>query len=122
MTSSFTRGRRKIKIELVRKNAAFVVLLAAVCYILGLVTAFYFPIAEHLGAVLTRLLHGRARPFIVSRNFNETMSYVTDRKAGPLADGNATYLGEYAGQVSRKWNRSPVRRFSSSLEISLENL
>jgi Uncharacterized protein conserved in bacteria len=28
------------------------------------------------------------------------MSYVTDRKAGPLADGNATYLGEYAGQVS----------------------
>jgi len=84
----------------VRKNAAFVVLLAALCYILGLVKAFYFPIPERLGAVLTRLLHGRTRPFIVSRNFNETMSYVTDRKAGPLADGNATYLGEYAGHVS----------------------
>jgi hypothetical protein len=99
-TSSFTRGWQKIKIELVRKKAALVVLLAALCYILGLVTAFYFPISEHLGGVLTRLLQGRVRPFIVSRNFNETMGYVTDRKAGPLADGSATYLGEYAGQVS----------------------
>jgi esterase/lipase superfamily enzyme len=26
--------------------------------------------------------------------------YVTDRKEGPVADGNATYVGEYAGQVS----------------------
>jgi len=37
---------------------------------------------------------------MVSRNFNETIGYVTDRKAGPLADGNVTYLGEYAGQAS----------------------
>jgi hypothetical protein len=56
----------------VRKKTALVVLLAAVCYILGLVTASYFPIPAHLGAALTRLLHGRVRPFMVSRNFNET--------------------------------------------------
>ena len=37
---------------------------------------------------------------MVSRNFNETIGYVTDRKAGPLAGGNVTYLGEYAGQAS----------------------
>ena len=37
---------------------------------------------------------------MVSRNFNETIGYVTDRKAGPLADGNVTYLSEYAGQAS----------------------
>ena len=83
-----------------RKKTALVVLVAALCYILGLVTAFYFPIPAHLGAALTRLLQGRVRPFMVSRNFNETIGYVTDRKAGPLADGNVTYLGEYAGQTS----------------------
>jgi esterase/lipase superfamily enzyme len=84
----------------VRKKTALVVLLAALCFILGLVTAFYFPIPAHLGAGLTRLLQGKVRPFSVSRNFNETIGYVTDRKPGPLADGNVTYLSEYAGQVS----------------------
>jgi esterase/lipase superfamily enzyme len=84
----------------VRKKTALVVLVAALCYILGLVTASYFPIPAHLGAALTRLLQGRVRPFMVSRNFNETIGYVTDRKAGPLAGGNVTYLGEYAGQGS----------------------
>ncbi len=88
------------KIKLVRKKTALVVLLAALCYILGLVTASYFRIPAHLGAALTRLLQGRVRPFMVSRNFNETIGYVTDRKAGPLAGGNVTYLGEYAGQAS----------------------
>ena len=83
-----------------RKKTALVVLLAALCFILGLVTAFYFPIPAHLGAGLTRLLQGKVRPFSVSRNFNETIGYVTDRKPGPLADGNVTYLSEYAGQVS----------------------
>ena len=77
-----------------RKKTALVVLVAALCYILGLVTAFYFPIPAHLGAALTRLLQGRVRPFMVSSNFNETIGYVTDRKAGPLADGNVTYLGD----------------------------
>ena len=86
--------------KLVRKKTALVVFLAALCYILGLVTAFYFPIPAHLGAAVTRLLQGRVRPFMVSRNFNETIGYVTDRKAGPLAGGNVTYLGEYAGQAS----------------------
>ena len=75
-------------------------LLAALCYVLGLLTAFYFPIPTHLGVLLTKLLHGRVRPFSVTRNFNETIGYVTDRKAGPSADGSATYLGEYAGEVS----------------------
>jgi hypothetical protein len=84
----------------VRKKIALVVTLAALCFILGLVTASYFPIPSHLGAGLTRLLQGKPRPFSVSRNFNETIGYVTDRKAGSLADGNATYLGEYAGQPS----------------------
>ena len=83
-----------------RKKTALVVLLAALCYILGSVTAVYFPIPTHLGAGLTRLLQGRVRPFMVSRNFNETIGYVTDRKAGPLTDGNVTYLSEYAGQPS----------------------
>ena len=83
-----------------RKRAALVVLLAALCYTLGLVTAFYFPIPTHIGAVLTKLLQGSVRPFSVSRNFKETIGYVTDRKAGPLADGNVTYLSEYAGQAS----------------------
>jgi esterase/lipase superfamily enzyme len=88
------------KIKLVRKKTALVVLLAALCYTLGLVTAFKFPIPAHVGAALTRLLQGRVRPFMVSRNFNETIGYVTDRKPGPLAGGNVTYLGEYAGQAS----------------------
>jgi esterase/lipase superfamily enzyme len=84
----------------VRKKTPLVVLLAALCFILGLVTASYFPIPSHLGAGLTRLLQGRVRPFTVSRNFDETIGYVTDRKAGPLAEGNVTYLGEYAGKLS----------------------
>jgi esterase/lipase superfamily enzyme len=82
------------------KKLALVLFLVTVCYALGLVTASYFPIPAHVGAVVTRLLQGNVRPFSVSRNFNETIGYVTDRKAGPLADGNATYLAEYAGQVS----------------------
>jgi len=83
-----------------RKKAAIILLLVALCYILGLVTAFYFPIPADVGAVLTKLLQGKVRPFMVKRNFNETIGYVTDRKAGPPADGNVTYLGDYAGQVS----------------------
>ena len=83
-----------------REKAAIILLLVALCYILGLVTAFYFPIPADVGAVLTKLLQGKVRPFMVKRNFNETIGYVTDRKAGPPADGNVTYLGEYAGQVS----------------------
>jgi esterase/lipase superfamily enzyme len=82
------------------KKPALVLFLVTVCYALGLITASYFPIPAHVGAVLTRLLQGRVRPFSVSRNFNETIGYVTDRKPGPLSDGNVTYLGEYAGQVS----------------------
>ena len=83
-----------------RKKAAIILLLVALCYILGLVTASYFPVSADVGAVLTKLLQGKVRPFMVKRNFNETIGYVTDRKAGPPADGNVTYLGEYAGQVS----------------------
>jgi len=82
------------------KKPALVLFLATICYALGLVTASYFPIPARVGVVLTKLLQGRVRPFSVSRNFSETIGYVTDRKAGPLADGNITYLGEYAGQVS----------------------
>jgi hypothetical protein len=84
----------------VRKKATHVLLLVILCYVLGLVTASYFPIPAHFGAVLTTLLHGKIRPFVVKRNFNETIGYVTDRKAGPAVDGNASYLGEYAGQPS----------------------
>ena len=83
-----------------RKKTAIILLLVALCYILGLVTASYFPVSADVGAVLTKLLQGKVRPFMVKRNFNETIGYVTDRKAGPPADGNVTYLGEYAGQVS----------------------
>ena len=83
-----------------RKKAALVLFLALLCYILGLVTAFYFPIPAHLGAVVTKLLQGKIRPFAVKRNFNEVIGYVTDRKAGPTVDGNVTYLGQYAGQPS----------------------
>jgi esterase/lipase superfamily enzyme len=83
-----------------RKKTAIILLLVVLCYILGLVTASYFPVSADVGAVLTKLLQGKVRPFKVKRNFNETIGYVTDRKAGPPADGNVTYLGEYAGQVS----------------------
>jgi len=82
----------------VRQKAVVVLLLVLLCYILGLVTAFYFP--TQLGAVLTTVLQGKIRPFVVSRNFNETIGYVTDRKPGPALNGNASYLGEYAGQTS----------------------
>jgi len=82
----------------VRQKAVVVLLLVLLCYILGLVTAFYFP--GQLGAVLTTVLQGKIRPFVVSRNFNETIGYVTDRKPGPALNGNASYLGEYAGQTS----------------------
>ena len=83
-----------------RRTAALVLFLALLCYILGLVTAFYFPIPAQFGAVLTKLLQGKIRPFVVKRNFNEIIGYVTDRKAGPTVDGNVTYLGQYAGQPS----------------------
>ena len=83
-----------------RRKAALVLFLALLCYILGLVTSFYFPIPAHVGAVLTKLLHGKVRPFAVKRNFNEIIGYVTDRKAGPTVDGNVTYLGQYAGEPS----------------------
>jgi hypothetical protein len=82
----------------VRRKAILVIFLALLCFILGLVTALYFPIPAHLGAVVTKLLQGKIRLFAVARNFNETIGYVTDRKAGPTVDGNATYLGQYAGQ------------------------
>jgi hypothetical protein len=82
----------------VRQKAVVVLLLVLLCYILGLVTAFYFP--RQLSAVLTTVLQGKIRPFVVSRNFNETIGYVTDRKPGPALNGNASYLGEYAGQAS----------------------
>ena len=81
-----------------RQKAVVILFLVLLCYILGLVTVFYFP--RQLGAVLTTVLHGKIRPFVVSRNFNETIGYVTDRKPGPALNGNASYLGEYAGQTS----------------------
>jgi esterase/lipase superfamily enzyme len=84
----------------VRRTAVLVLFLALLSYILGLVTAFYFPIPAQFGAVLTKLLQGKIRPFAVERNFNEIIGHVTDRKAGPTVDGNATYLGQYAGQAS----------------------
>src|ERR1700738_156792 len=87
--------------KLVRKNAVVVILLVALCYILGLVTASYFTRhGAHLAATLTRLLRGKVPPFIVMRTFNETIYYVTDRKEGPRSNGYATYVSEYAGQVS----------------------
>jgi esterase/lipase superfamily enzyme len=49
---------------------------------------------------LTTLLQGKIRPFVVKRNFSETIGYVTDRKTGPALNGNVSYLGEYAGQPS----------------------
>jgi hypothetical protein len=100
MLSCFTGARHEIKSQAVRKRAAIVLLLALLCYILGLVTAFYFPIPAQVGAVLTTLLRGKIRPFVIKRNFSETIGYVTDRNAGPLLDGNVTFLGKYAGQAS----------------------
>ncbi len=100
LLSCFTGARHEIKSQVVRKKAAIVLLLALLCYILGLVTAFYLPIPAQVGAVLTTLLRGKIRPFVVKRNFSETIGYVTDRKVGPLLDGNVTFLGEYAGQAS----------------------
>jgi len=82
----------------VRQRAVVILLLVLLCYILGMVTAFYFP--TELSAVLTSVLQGKIRPFVVSRNFSETICYVTDRKPGPVLNGNASYLGEYAGQPS----------------------
>ena len=76
-----------------RRKAALVIFLALLCYLIGLVTALYFPI-------LAQLLQGKIRPFTVKRNFNEIIGYVTDRKAGPTVDGNVTYLGQYAGEPS----------------------
>jgi esterase/lipase superfamily enzyme len=85
----------------VRKNAVVVILLVALCYILGLGTASYFTLhGAHLGTAVTRLLHGKVQPLIVKRNFNQTIYYVTDRKEGPGSNGNATYVSDYAGQVS----------------------
>ena len=83
-----------------RRKAALVIFLALLCYLIGLVTALYFPILAQFGAVVTKLLQGKIRPFTVKRNFNEIIGYVTDRKAGPTVDGNVTYLGQYAGEPS----------------------
>ena len=84
-----------------RKKTVVVLLLVALCYLLGLVTASYFTRhGARLGAALTRLLNGKVQPFVVRRNFNQTIYYVTDRKEGPRSNGNATYVSDYAGQVS----------------------
>lgn len=84
-----------------RKTIAVVFLLILLSYILGLVSGFHLPTgAVHLSAGLTRLLHGKVRPLVVSRSFNETICYVTDRKEAPHVNDNASYLGQYAGQVS----------------------
>ena len=82
-----------------RRKAA-ILFLALLCFTVGLVTAFYFPIPARVGAIATKLLQGKIRPFAVKRNFKEIIAYVTDRKAGPTVDGNATYVGQYAGRVS----------------------
>jgi len=83
----------------VRRKAA-ILFLALLCFTVGLVTAFYFPIPARVEAIATKLLQGKIRPFAVKRNFKEIIAYVTDRKAGPTVDGNATYVGQYAGQAS----------------------
>jgi len=84
-----------------RKHAVGVLLLVTLCYILGVVTASYFALhGSYLGTAFTRLLHGKIQPLVVRRNFNETIYYVTDRKEGPEYNGNATYVADYAGQVS----------------------
>jgi esterase/lipase superfamily enzyme len=85
----------------VRKTIAVVFLLILLSYILGLVSGFYLPTeAVHLSAGLTRLLRGKVRPLLVRRSFNETICYVTDRKEAPHVNGNTSYLGQYASQVS----------------------
>lgn len=84
-----------------RKKWIVLLLLVTLCYTLGLFTASYFARdGARLGTALTRLLHGKVHPLTVRRNFNETIYYVTDRKEGPLSNGNATYISDYAGQVS----------------------
>jgi hypothetical protein len=95
----FTRARHKIKQARAKKDRSRRSSRSALLHT-GISYSSYFPIPSHVGAGLTRLLQGKVRPFVVSRNFTETIGYVTDRKAGPLADGNVTYLSEYAGQVS----------------------
>jgi hypothetical protein len=67
------------------------------CYILGLVTAFYFP--RELGAILTGVLQGKIRPFVVSRNFNETIVYVTDRKTRLLSTATPVTSANTRGKV-----------------------
>jgi esterase/lipase superfamily enzyme len=85
----------------VRKTIAVVFLLILLSYILGVVSGFYLPTeAVHLSAGLTRLLRGKVRPLLVRRSFNETICYVTDRKEAPHVNGNTSYLGQYASQVS----------------------
>jgi hypothetical protein len=85
----------------VRKKAAIVLLLVALCYILGLVSAFYLPIRTvHLDGVLVRLLGGKVPPFAAKRTFKETLWYVTDRKEDHSSRGKVRYLGEYSGDVS----------------------
>jgi esterase/lipase superfamily enzyme len=85
----------------VRKTIAVVFLLILLSYLLGLVSGSYLPTkAAHLSAGLTRLLRGKVRPLLVKRSFNETICYVTDRKESPPVNGNASYLGQYASQVS----------------------
>lgn len=129
-----------------RKTIAVVFLLILLSYILGLVSGFHLPTgAVHLSAGLTRLLHGKVRPLVVSRSFNETICYVTDRKEAPHVNDNASYLGQYAGQVSygvikvqvpddrrvgsalnpygiRKVESISSPEFISSSKISLQNL
>ncbi len=84
-----------------RKKIAVVFLLILLSYILGLVSGFHLPTgAVHLSAGLTKLLHGKVRPLVVTRSFNETICYVTDRKEAPHVNGNTSYLGQYAGQIS----------------------
>ena len=93
-----------------RRKAA-IVFLALLCFTLGLVTAFYFPIPARVGAVVTKLLQGKIRPFSVKRNFNEIIAYVTDRKAGPTVGYaiDSTFLIAVAsiGErfVQRRFNR-----------------
>jgi hypothetical protein len=129
----------------VRRKAALVIFLALLCFILGLVTALYFPIPARVGAIVTKLLKGKIRPFSVKRKFREIIAYVTDRKAGPTVDGNVTYLGQYASRVSyglitmqlpehhpagspidataiKKSNQFHIPRFLNSFETMLKNL
>jgi hypothetical protein len=124
----------------VRQKAVVVLLLVLLCYILGLVTAFYFP--GQLGAVLTTVLQGKIRPFVVSRNFNETIGYVTDRNQG-LSQRRASYLANTRGkpcglitssipqhypagarshQCDQESRMFRIRRFSSFFKIGLQNL